>query len=145
MSAAVAIRKDASEMLLEVIVALAHVAGKTIMEVYSRADPGQTSKQDDSPLTAAHTIVEGLASLTQSLLAKLGQHECISMGSSLKLCLVAEGKAHLYPRLGTTMEWDAAAAHAVVNEAGGTVAIPQEKNCTTTSRTCTIRNSSSML
>jgi 3'(2'), 5'-bisphosphate nucleotidase len=58
---------------------------------------------------------------TQALLEKLGEHECISMGSSLKLCLVAEGKAHFYPRLGPTMEWDTAAAHAVVNAAKGTV------------------------
>lgn len=58
---------------------------------------------------------------TTALLAKLGKHECISMGSSLKLCLVAEGKAHLYPRLGPTMEWDTAAAQAIVNEAGGVV------------------------
>ena len=43
------------------------------------------------------------------------------MGSSLKLCLVAEGAAHFYPRLGPTMEWDTAAAHAVVLEAGGQV------------------------
>lgn len=58
---------------------------------------------------------------TQALLEKLGAHECISMGSSLKLCLVAEGAAHFYPRLGPTMEWDTAAAHAVVNAAGGSV------------------------
>ncbi|MDD5057500.1 MAG: 3'(2'),5'-bisphosphate nucleotidase CysQ [Sideroxydans sp.] len=58
---------------------------------------------------------------TQALLEKLGDHECISMGSSLKLCLVAEGAAHFYPRLGPTMEWDTAAAHAVVNAAGGVV------------------------
>lgn len=58
---------------------------------------------------------------TVALLQKLGSHECISMGSSLKFCLVAEGVAHFYPRLGPTMEWDTAAAHAVVNEAGGVV------------------------
>ncbi|HUX91633.1 MAG TPA: 3'(2'),5'-bisphosphate nucleotidase CysQ [Gallionellaceae bacterium] len=58
---------------------------------------------------------------TETLLKKLGEHECISMGSSLKLCLVAEGVAHFYPRLGPTMEWDTAAAHAVVDEAGGMV------------------------
>ena len=58
---------------------------------------------------------------TTALLQKLGEYECISMGSSLKLCLVAEGAAHFYPRLGPTMEWDTAAAHAVVNEAGGVV------------------------
>jgi 3'(2'), 5'-bisphosphate nucleotidase len=58
---------------------------------------------------------------TTTLLDRLGPHECISMGSSLKFCLVAEGSAHFYPRLGPTMEWDTAAAHAVVNAAGGTV------------------------
>jgi 3'(2'), 5'-bisphosphate nucleotidase len=42
-------------------------------------------------------------------------------GSSLKLCLIAAGEADLYPRLGTTMEWDIAAGHAVVNAAGGKV------------------------
>jgi 3'(2'), 5'-bisphosphate nucleotidase len=45
----------------------------------------------------------------------------VSMGSSLKLVLVAEGKADIYPRLGPTMEWDTAAAQIVVEEAGGTV------------------------
>jgi len=58
---------------------------------------------------------------TEALLKQLGDHQCISMGSSLKLCLVAEGAAHVYPRLGPTMEWDTAAAHAVVNAAGGIV------------------------
>jgi 3'(2'), 5'-bisphosphate nucleotidase len=43
------------------------------------------------------------------------------MGSSLKLCLVAEGRADIYPRLAPTSEWDTAAADAVVRAAGGTV------------------------
>jgi 3'(2'), 5'-bisphosphate nucleotidase len=47
--------------------------------------------------------------------------DVVNMGSSLKLCLVAEGKAHLYPRLGPTSEWDTAAAQAVVEAAGGQV------------------------
>ena len=46
------------------------------------------------------------------------QVEFQSAGSSLKLCLVAEGKATVYPRFAPTMEWDTAAAHAVVLEAG---------------------------
>jgi 3'(2'), 5'-bisphosphate nucleotidase len=54
-------------------------------------------------------------------LEKLGAHELVSMGSSLKLCLVAEGKADIYPRLGPTSEWDTAAAQAVVEAAGGRV------------------------
>ena len=50
-----------------------------------------------------------------------GEINIVSMGSSIKLCLVAEGAAHIYPRLGLTSEWDTAAAHAVVNSAGGKV------------------------
>jgi 3'(2'), 5'-bisphosphate nucleotidase len=52
-------------------------------------------------------------------LEPLGNYEMVSMGSSLKCCLVAEGKADFYPRLGHTFEWDTAAAQAVVTAAGG--------------------------
>jgi 3'(2'), 5'-bisphosphate nucleotidase len=45
--------------------------------------------------------------------AELGSIDLISAGSSIKLCLVAERKAHIYPRLAPTMEWDTAAGHAV--------------------------------
>lgn len=54
-------------------------------------------------------------------LAKLGPHEFHPIGSSLKFCLVAEGKADLYPRIGLTCEWDTGAAQAVVECAGGEV------------------------
>ena len=54
-------------------------------------------------------------------LEKLGEHEMVGMGSSLKLCLVAEGAADVYPRLGPTSEWDTAAAQCVVEQAGGYV------------------------
>jgi len=50
--------------------------------------------------------------------------EALPVGSSLKLCVVAEGIADLYPRLGPTMEWDTAAGHAVVLAAGGRVETP---------------------
>lgn len=43
----------------------------------------------------------------------------ISIGSSIKMCYVADGTADLYPRLGPTMEWDTAAAHAIIKFAGG--------------------------
>lgn len=52
---------------------------------------------------------------------KYGAIEAVSRGSSLKLCMVAEGSADIYPRIAPTMEWDTAAAHAVVNAAGGKV------------------------
>ena len=48
-------------------------------------------------------------------------HKLVKMGSSIKICLVADGTAHIYPRLGPTMEWDTAAAHAVVKYAGGNI------------------------
>lgn len=54
-------------------------------------------------------------------LAALGPHTMVPMGSSLKFCVVAEGGADLYPRLGPTSEWDTAAAQAVVEQAGGAV------------------------
>jgi 3'(2'), 5'-bisphosphate nucleotidase len=52
-------------------------------------------------------------------LAALGPHEITPMGSSLKICLVAEGAADVYPRLGPTSEWDTAAAQAILESAGG--------------------------
>lgn len=54
-------------------------------------------------------------------LQQLGEHVMLPMGSSLKLCLVAEGQADVYPRLGPTCLWDTGAAHAIVCEAGGRV------------------------
>lgn len=53
--------------------------------------------------------------------ADLGEYDLQSMGSSLKMCMVAEGKADLYPRLWLTSEWDTAAAHCIVDEAGGSI------------------------
>lgn len=47
-----------------------------------------------------------------------GEVELISSGSSIKICLVAEGKAHVYPRFAPTMEWDTAAGHAIARAAG---------------------------
>ncbi len=63
-----------------------------------------------SPETSAY--VDALRSRHQEV-------SLVKMGSSLKICLVAEGEANLYPRLAPTMEWDTAAAHAVLNAAGG--------------------------
>lgn len=55
----------------------------------------------------------------KNLLDRIGNYELVSMGSILKACMVAEGKADLYPRLGPTSEWDTAAAQIIVEEAGG--------------------------
>jgi 3'(2'), 5'-bisphosphate nucleotidase len=56
---------------------------------------------------------------TDDVLARLGVAERVSAGSSLKFCLVAEGRADVYPRTGPTMEWDTAAGDAVLRAAGG--------------------------
>ncbi|HTN93067.1 MAG TPA: 3'(2'),5'-bisphosphate nucleotidase CysQ [Gallionella sp.] len=59
-------------------------------------------------------------SLTE-FLRRLGSHELMPMGSSLKFCLVADGTADVYPRMGPTSLWDTAAAQCVVERAGGRV------------------------
>lgn len=58
---------------------------------------------------------------TDAWLAAHDVVETVSAGSSLKLCLLAEGRADVYPRFGRTMEWDIAAGHAVLAAAGGRV------------------------
>ena len=57
----------------------------------------------------------------QTFFARLGNAEIMAVGSSLKFCLVAEGKVDIYPRFGLTSEWDTAAAQCIVEEAGGCV------------------------
>jgi 3'(2'), 5'-bisphosphate nucleotidase len=56
---------------------------------------------------------------------KYGYDEKLAMDSSAKLCMIAEGTADIYPRHGTTMEWDIAAAHAVLAAAGGRLQTPE--------------------
>jgi 3'(2'), 5'-bisphosphate nucleotidase len=68
----------------------------------------------------SHTSEE-FSEFVRRLNEKYENVEFISSGSSLKLCLVAEGKADVYPRFGPTMEWDTAAGQAIVEQAKGTV------------------------
>jgi 3'(2'), 5'-bisphosphate nucleotidase len=58
---------------------------------------------------------------TADYLAGFPAHEMTGVGSSLKFCLLAEGKAELYPRFGPTSEWDTAAGQALLEAAGGHV------------------------
>lgn len=78
----------------------------------------------DKPVTVVASRSHG-AGAVDDLLTRLhhdlGETDTCNMGSSLKLCLVAEGSADIYPRLAPTMEWDTAAAQAVVEAAGGQV------------------------
>lgn len=85
-------------------ISVRHFSGENLTVVASRSHRG-----------------EALELAIDRINKKHGEAEILSMGSSFKLCLVAEGKADIYPRLGLTSEWDTAAAHAVVNAAGGQV------------------------
>ncbi len=82
------------------------------------------NNNNNSPLTIvgsrSHTSEE-FTEYVNKLKEKYGNVEFISSGSSLKLCLVAEGKADIYPRFGPTMEWDTGAGQAIVEQAEGRV------------------------
>ena len=82
--------------------------------------PIRVRKLSDGPVAVVGSRSHRGDSLN-SFLEKLGEYEIVSMGSSLKICLVAEGIADVYPRLGPTSEWDTAAAHCVVEQAGGSL------------------------
>lgn len=79
-----------------------------------------TRKTNPSKLTVAGSRSHGSAR-QQAFIEKLGDIEVFSIGSSLKFCMVAEGRVDIYPRFGPTSEWDTAAAQCIVEEAGGIV------------------------
>jgi 3'(2'), 5'-bisphosphate nucleotidase len=73
------------------------------------------------------TAVASKSHMDENTSAFLKDHNIehtVSVGSSLKFCIVAEGEADIYPRFGPTMEWDIAAGHAILNAAGGSVTNP---------------------
>ncbi|MCS5489197.1 3'(2'),5'-bisphosphate nucleotidase CysQ [Algoriphagus limi] len=81
-------------------------------------------KLDKKPSSSIQTIVASRSHLsleTQEFIDRYPGAEVVSMGSSLKFMLVAEGKAQVYPRFAPTMEWDTAAAHGVILANGGQV------------------------
>jgi 3'(2'), 5'-bisphosphate nucleotidase len=101
-------------------------------ETYAGAGPGSATLTDNegtraisvrpvpqAGLTVVGSRSHGDASAMDAFLQGRQVAEFRPAGSSLKLCLIAAGEADLYPRLGTTMEWDIAAGHAVLLAAGG--------------------------
>jgi len=105
--------------------------------LYYTGDDGKAYKQvgEDHafPITVRIPPTEGLSAVasvshrtaeTDDFLDKLNVKQFVAAASSLKFCLVAEGSADIYPRFGPTMEWDTAAADAVLRAAGGTVENP---------------------
>lgn len=99
-------------------------AGTSVDEVIASAVPLPASHIPHSAIrvvaSRSHCNDETRAFI-QSLEKDFGETERVSSGSSLKLCRVAEGAADIYPRIAPTMEWDTAAAHAVVEASGAFV------------------------
>lgn len=99
---------------------------------YAARGEGAWKQVDNQPATRIHVreVPEDSVIVARSrspqtgpmmkcFLQNVGRHEELPMGSALKSCLVAEGAADVYPRLGPTSEWDTGAAQCVVEEAGG--------------------------
>ena len=102
--------------------------GQTVEEVavdgaFAKDAAGETRALSVSqPDNAALMVVASKShrdAATDAYIGKYGVRDMTSAGSSLKFCLLAAGEADLYPRLGRTMEWDTAAADAVLRGAGG--------------------------
>lgn len=98
-------------------------------------EPARIGVRDriDGPVRIACSRSHPSARL-QTYLDTLGEYELIPRGSSLKFCLIAEGSADIYVRLGKTCEWDTGAAQCVVEEAGGQVTDTEGKRLRYNSR-----------
>jgi 3'(2'), 5'-bisphosphate nucleotidase len=92
---------------------------------YKQIGEGATQKIHTRPRPQdGYTIVRSRShpsKKTQAYLQTINVKEIIGLSSSVKLCLIAEGTADIYPRFGRTMEWDIAAGHAILEAAGGRV------------------------
>ncbi|MFC1811828.1 3'(2'),5'-bisphosphate nucleotidase CysQ [Thermodesulfobacteriota bacterium] len=87
----------------------------------SEQSTGSASKVPFTIIGSRSHATTELEDFVENMKDRYESVEFISAGSSLKFCLVAEGRADIYPRLGPTMEWDTAAGQAVVEQANGTV------------------------
>ena len=88
--------------------------GQPPMDIHTRDIPEEGA-------TVVASRRHGSGEALEAFLARYKVADSISAGSSVKFCLVASGRADLYPRFGRTMEWDTAAGHAVLMAAGGGV------------------------
>ena len=95
-------------------------AGPHAVDTVGALTPLQVSAPDNAALLVVASKSHRDAA-TDAYIARYAVRDMTSAGSSLKFCLVAAGEADLYPRLGRTMEWDTAAADAVLRGAGGRV------------------------
>ena len=83
--------------------------------------PGHTKGERIRVVASRSHLSQETEDFIRELKGKGEKIDLVPAGSSLKLCLIAEGKADVYPRMGPTMEWDIAAGHIIINESGGCV------------------------
>lgn len=95
-------------------------AFRSIGQIVEPITVTQPSERKQQPLRVVASKSH-MNAQTVEFINRLGPHQLIQAGSSLKFCRVAEGAADVYPRLGPTCEWDTAAAQAIVEAAGGSV------------------------
>lgn len=94
---------------------------------FKQVEAGGTKSISATPFDSSKRGIKVVASRshlneeTQAYIDTFSDPELVSMGSSLKILLVGEGAADVYPRYAPTMEWDTAAAHAVIKHAGANV------------------------
>ena len=96
----------------------------TLKNILKTAQQLPLTEQREKPYTIVGSRSHATPALEQFVANKrdaFGEVDFIPAGSSLKICLVAEGRAHIYPRLAPTMEWDTAAGHAVAQYAGARI------------------------
>ena len=96
------------------------------LEYEGKAVPLKGSEQKKGPVRVVASRSH-MSEETQEFINQYASSEIVSMGSSLKFMVLAEGNADVYPRFGPTMEWDTGAAQAVLEAAGGSV-IDNETN-----------------
>ncbi len=94
---------------------------KRILEISERLPLAGTPPRPFTVVASRSHMSGETEEFISRLRKKHGKIDIVSSGSSIKLCMVAEGIADLYPRFGPTMEWDTAAGHAIVKGAGGEV------------------------
>lgn len=93
----------------------------------SKKLPIKTNRKNFVVVASRSHLTDETKTFIEKIKEKEHDIEFMSKGSSLKLCMVAEGKADIYPRFAPTSEWDTAAGHAVVELANGRVIIPDTK------------------
>lgn len=90
----------------------------SILNAYTKLPAKQNKKLKYTVVGSRSHMSEETQAFISELEKEKGDIEILSRGSSLKICMVAEGKADIYPRFGPTMEWDTAAGHAIAIGAG---------------------------